>query len=101
MIKWLKSLHPIKWLKEKKPKAYAALKVAMIVFLSQFLLDALGFIGDIREWATGEAVVFPSLAPLGKAGVAAICSAAAGLVSYVLNTIRPSSAPSYTSPPAG
>lgn len=87
-------------LKMSNPKLFAALKVAMIVFLSQFLLDALGFIGDVREWATGEEVVFPALAPLGKALVAAVCSATAGLLSYVINTLRPSSSPSYAPPPA-
>lgn len=88
----------IQKLKVNRPKVYAALKVAFVVFVSQFLLDALGFIGDVREWATGEAVTFPALEPLGKAFVAAVCSGVAGIVSYAINTIRPSSAPVYAPP---
>lgn len=78
------------------PKAFAALKTALVVFVAQFVPDLLGFIGDIREWATGTDVVFPALEPLGKAFVAACSAAVAGAVSFGYNALRPASAPTYT-----
>ena len=78
------------------PKAFAALKTALVVFVAQFVPDLLGFIGDIREWATGTDVVFPALEPLGKAFVAACSAAVAGAANFAYNAIRPASAPVYS-----
>ncbi len=86
----------VRWLRTCKPKLFAAIKVALIVFLSQFLLDVVGFVGDVREWADGaDGRPFPSLSPLGKAAVSALSAALSGLALYVYNTIRPTSAPEY------
>lgn len=90
----------VTWLQTCKPKLFAALKVALIVFLGQFLLDLVGFVGLVREWADGpDGTPFPSLNPLGKAFISALSGAVSGLLLYVYNTVRPSSAPQYPDHP--
>lgn len=62
-----------------------ALYVALWAFLGPLLLLTLGFIQALAEWAsTSGATPLPGLSSIGYALVAAACSAAAGVVAFVV-----------------
>lgn len=89
----------VHWLKTCKPKLFASIKVSIVAFFVDFLPDLLGWLGDVREWASGSPDEFPAVDPLWKALIAAGTAALVGLVLYVYNSLRPVSAPEYISPP--
>lgn len=61
-----------------------ALWAALWAFLGPVLVLALGVLQDVAEWAsTSGKAPLPGLSTLGYAFVAALCSAAAGLVAFV------------------
>ena len=81
-------------------KLYAAIKTALITFVSLLSVHLLGLVTDVMEWAGNDGADFPSITPLAKAVVAAFVATVVGLVNYVVNLgqekgIVPGKAPSY------
>lgn len=73
---------------EAHPSFRSGLRVATYTFISMFGLSLGGFLVDVQSWATSaEAAEFPSVAPLGKAAVAALVSALSGLSSFIWNKL--------------
>lgn len=72
----------------KLPDAWkAAINTAWQSAVGAFLLSLLGFLHDVQEWA-GGAAEFPSVTPLGKAVMAALVGAVAGLITVVHRSIK-------------
>lgn len=72
---------------------------AVVTFLTLFTAAAVGFVGQLQEWAStgGE---FPDPSVLGKAAVSAALAALAGLVNFAYRWLQakellPGSGPSY------
>lgn len=65
----------------------AALTTAVVTFLTLFTAAAVGFVGQLQEWAStgGE---FPDISVLGRAAVSAALAAAAGLVNFVYRWLQ-------------
>lgn len=79
----------------------AALATAVVTFLTLFAASAVGFVGQLQEWADtgGE---FPDVSVLGRAAVSAALAALAGLVNYAYRWLQargalPGSGPVYPS----
>lgn len=79
----------------RHPEVRAGLRVAMYSFVATFSMSLLGFLGDVQEWATNDDVVFPAIAPLGKAAAAAASSALAGLLGYAYNKLPSTTTAAY------
>lgn len=79
------------------PAAFAAIKISVVVFVTQFSLSLVGFLGDVQDWASsgGEP---PSASVLGKAFIASVSSSLSGFVLWIYNTLRPASRPHYDAP---
>lgn len=80
----------------------AAVTTAVITFLTLFTTAAVGFVGQLQEWAStgGE---FPDVSVLGRAAVSAALAALAGLVNYAYRWLQakqvlPGSGPTYPPP---
>jgi len=83
---------------EKLPNAIkAAINTAWQSAVGVFLLNVLGFLADIQEWAGDTSGAFPDVSPLGKAVVAAIVGAVVGVLTAVYRTIKPG--PQYPGTP--
>lgn len=63
----------------------AALWTAGFTFVALFATSAVGWMGDVIEWASSEgATDFPALGTLGYAAVSAVGAAASGLLNWVV-----------------
>lgn len=60
-------------------------RAALYAFVAVFGVGLLGFIQDVATWAGSTDKHFPSINPLGKLAVAALCSAATGFVGLIVN----------------
>lgn len=80
----------------------AAATTAVITFLTLFAASAVGFVGQLQEWASTGGQ-FPDVSVLGKAAVSAAIAGLAGLVNFAYRWLQskealPGSGPVY--PPA-
>jgi hypothetical protein len=65
--------------------AKAALSTAAFTFVALFGAAVAGWVQDVTDWASTEGTaVFPSVNVVGKAFIAALGAAAAGLVNYLV-----------------
>jgi len=68
-----------------KDSLIRAARTAVFTFIAVFGVSLLGFIADVATWAGSVDKTFPSINPLGKAAVGALCAAASGLVGLIVN----------------
>lgn len=90
----------IKKFLQDHPPIRSGLRVTVYTFVAMFSLSLLGFLVDVQGWATSaSAADFPSVAPLGKALVAALTSSLSGLISYVYNKLPGTATAEYPPTP--
>lgn len=65
--------------------ARRAVRTAAATFVGVFGVTLLGWVNDVAAWAGTSGAHFPSVNPLGKGAVSALCAAAVGLVTYLQN----------------
>lgn len=65
-------------------------RTALWTFIAVFGVSLLGFINDVAGWAGASDKAFPSVNPLGKAAIAALCAAASGFIGLVVNAVEDS-----------
>lgn len=92
------------WMNLSNP-VRAALNTTWQTFLATFGLALLGFVHDVQEWATNQGDhSFPAVTPLGKALMAAVTAAVAGLVTVIVRGVQasrdPAAVPQYQKPNA-
>lgn len=87
------------WL-QSHPEVRSGLRVAAYTFVAQFVLSLLGFLSHVADWATSvDAAAFPSVAPLGKALVAALVAAVSGLLGFAYNKLPSTTTARYPKEP--
>lgn len=64
-----------------------ALRTALQTFVAAFSISLLGFINDVQAWASDKGA-FPAVDTLGKALMASLVAAVAGLVSFGVNALE-------------
>ena len=69
------------------PEMRSALRVFVYAFLGTFFPSLLGWLGEVLSWTSQEGAVFPAVAPLGKAIVAALVGAVSGLLAFAYNKL--------------
>lgn len=67
----------------------AALWTALFTFLSVFATTAIGWVGDVAEWANGAGTTaFPSVSVLAYGAVSALTAAGAGFLNWVVRATQ-------------
>ncbi len=77
----------------------AAATTALVTFLTLFAASAVGFVGQLQEWADAGGQ-FPDVSVLGRAAISAALAALAGLVNYAYRWLQsqgaiPGKGPTY------
>lgn len=84
----------------------AGLWTSLFTFIATFIVLALGWIGDVGEWASSQGVSqFPDWSVLGYAFVSALVAAVTGFLNWAFRALQdagalPGSAPQYSQDPA-
>lgn len=85
---WVKT-----WVKAqyaKLPNAWkAGIHTAWLSASGTFVLNLLGFLAKVQEWAGSTGTDFPSVTPLGKATVSLVVGVVLGLCNVIFRKVKP------------